>query len=149
MKISFLPMSVLVASLMGFGVSVMIAEAQELESSHSEVVANAAKKALAERVEARWKALSERDYHLAYQFETPAYREAYSPQIFRGRFGEQIAWKKAEVAEVKIQDSTAAVKVRVSYRAAAPSMTPPIMEGVRIMQEAWVREGQEWFHVFR
>lgn len=99
---------------------------------------------IAERAEARWKALIKGDFDAAYLYATPEYRSVFSVQQFRGRFGSAVAWKLARVASVEYDRSNVAqVVVEVEYSASAGMHE---VRGVRQMKESWVyTAGSGWY----
>lgn len=104
----------------------------------------AQKPQIAERAEARWKALIKGDFDTAYMYLTPEYRSVFSAQQFRSRFGGAVAWKLARVASVEYDRSNVAqVVVEVEYSASAGMHE---VRGVRQMKERWVYTvGSGWY----
>ena len=99
---------------------------------------------VAARAQERWDALVDGSFDGAYQLESPALRAAYSSRAYRGRFGQQMRWTAAEVAEVDLDGDRANVRVMVSYFTLGPDGRP--LENERPIFETWVREGGEWWH---
>ena len=102
---------------------------------------------IGERVEARWKALSERDFRGAYAFETPAYRKVTPFERFVAQFGGAVDWHGAEVKGVKLGDpgDTAKVSLAIDYTAPMPTGEP--YEGRRGVYEDWILAEGEWWYV--
>ena len=100
---------------------------------------------VAARAQERWNALVDGALEDAYLKESPAFREAYTLRAYRGRFGHQLRWIAAEVAEVAVDGDMASVRVMVSYVSLGPDGRP--MEGERPLEEAWLREEGEWWYV--
>lgn len=105
--------------------------------------------AVRERVEARWRALVERDFQKAYQYETPGFREAYTVPVFKGQFGDWVIWKSAKAGEVKIEGTKAKVMVRLVYSAIVPNAPQPMVENSTHVEETWMLQNLDWFHVSR
>lgn len=99
---------------------------------------------IAERAEARWKALIAGDLDAAYQFSSPEYRSVFSLQQFRAKFGTAVVWNLARVKSVKYDDSNVAqVVVQVEYQAPVGLQS---VKGVREMTENWLYStGSEWY----
>lgn len=102
---------------------------------------------IADRSHARWHALMDGAFEDAYNLESPAFREVYSLRAYRGRFGHQMRWTGAEVLGVDVDEDLASVRVLVSYVALGAGGT--LVEGERPLQEQWLRERGEWWHVGR
>jgi hypothetical protein len=102
---------------------------------------------LKQRVSERWVALTKRDFQQAYQYESPAYRAVYTLDDYRGGFGGQVAWKRAEVTQVAIHGERAEVMVKVDYKAALPMQGAEVVDGLTHLQENWINEGGTWYRV--
>jgi hypothetical protein len=63
---------------------------------------------LLERVEARWRALEQRDFDTAWTFTSPAYREVFSKALYRQKFSYMVEWQLTGV-EFLTYDARAAV----------------------------------------
>jgi hypothetical protein len=100
-----------------------------------------------ERVEARWKALSEGDFREAYQFESPGYRAATSYERYLSGFGHAVTWTGAEVKRVVIGDTgdTATVRLSLSYITTLPDGDRMPMQNA--MTEKWIRADDQWWLV--
>lgn len=96
------------------------------------------------RAEARWNALIEGGYDRAYQFETPAYRAAFSPRIFRTRLGQAAVWTSAKVTRVDIEGDRATVRIFIEYEALGANGVP--YRNGRPIDENWLRVNGEWWH---
>lgn len=101
---------------------------------------------LAQRVQARWEAISAGDYEKAYAFETPAYRSVFSIQQYRGRFGNAVEWKSARVLSTQYDEShMASVSVAVEYEALVSLAGS--MRNVRVMAEKWLYSDGAWWYI--
>ena len=93
------------------------------------------------RAQARWNAVVAGDWQKAYNFATPAYREAVDLAGFRGRSASPVTFKSAEVVSVKCEESACEVRMRVGFA--------PIQRGFpdlsSTLDERWVNEGDEWW----
>ena len=99
---------------------------------------------IAQRAEARWKALISGDLAAAYQFASPEYRSVFSLQQFRAKFGTAVVWNLARVKSVKYDDTNVAqVLVQVEYQAPVGLQS---VKGVREMTENWLYStDSEWY----
>jgi hypothetical protein len=103
---------------------------------------------LRQRIADRWQALIKGDFEAAYQFETPAYRAVYTSLQFKYQFGNQIAWRVANVKDVRYDDSNVArVTVSVSYHYDEPEKKEyrPLNTTAQI-NEIWLRKDGQWWH---
>lgn len=104
----------------------------------------AQKPLIAERAEARWKALIAGDFDTAYRFFSPEYRAVFSLQQFRAKFGTAVVWNFARAKSVKYDDSNVAhVLIQVEYEAPVGLQS---VKGVREMAEKWLYSTEsEWY----
>lgn len=100
---------------------------------------------VAERAELRWAALVDGALEEAYDFEAPGYREVYTLRAYRGRLGQQVRWTAAEVLDTAVDEDRATVRVLVSYVAIGAGGQP--VDGQRPLEETWLREDGEWWHL--
>lgn len=114
------------------------------------VEANATQRAVLERrVAAKWEALIRRDFAAAYVFTSPAYREAFSLDVFKRSFGNgRVAWRRVEVVSVDFKDDDAAtvgVKIHIVYH---DPQSQKSLDMATHDQESWVyTDGQWWYLV--
>lgn len=107
---------------------------------------------LLERVEARWKALEQRDFGAAYEFTSPAYREVFSKSLYEKKFSYMVEWELTGV-EYLTYDADAAVAsvaARVMSKPVKHTSAASAALGAvpRKQVEKWVFvDGQWWFSV--
>jgi hypothetical protein len=104
------------------------------------------------RVEARWAAVVKRDFERAYQYESPGYRDLYSLERYKGRFGGQVGWVDARVAKLAIEGTSAKVVVTVQYKAMVPfnlESGSAVAAGETALDERWILDGGIWYHLPR
>lgn len=102
---------------------------------------------LKERVLVRWQALVKGDFDAAYQFETPAYRAAYTPSQFRYQFGNQTLWRMANIIDIHYDDPIVArVQVEIAYRYAEPAKGHRMQDMTQQVNETWLRKEEQWWH---
>jgi hypothetical protein len=105
-----------------------------------------AKQQVKERAEARWDALSHRDFRKAYEFQSPGYRAATSYDRFLRQFGNVVTWQGAKVTRVQLGDKgdTASVGLTLSYTTILPDGDS--LPGRRGLTEKWfLADGRWWF----
>jgi hypothetical protein len=107
---------------------------------------------LLERVEARWRALEQRDFGTAYEFTSPAYREVFSKTLYEKKFSYMVEWELTGV-EFLTYDAEAAVASVAARVMSKPvkhtSAASAALGAVPTKQvEKWVFvDGQWWFSV--
>lgn len=99
---------------------------------------------LAQRAQARWDALVEGDFERAYEYETPGYRQVYSLQTFKNRFGHNVRWQNAKVRAVTPDGDVAEVRVLLSYKSL--NLEGRLIEGERPVWERWLLVDGEWWY---
>lgn len=104
------------------------------------------KPVIAQRAEARWKALIAGDFQTAYEFETPARRSVFSLQQYKGNFGNSVVWQLARVKSVEYDPvNVARVVLDVEYQ--APVKGVENARGVRQMTEKWLYSDGGWWYI--
>lgn len=97
------------------------------------------------RAEGRWAALIAGDFDQAYGFETPGYRELYTAQQYRNRYGKGLRWQQARVVEMELKSPKVAsvtLEIEYSFHVSGQGM----MSHKGPVTETWVRiEGQWWY----
>jgi hypothetical protein len=105
--------------------------------------------ALEQRVTAKWEALIRKDFAAAYALTSPAYRELYSLEAFKGRFGGKTAWRRIEVIDVAINDDDAATVGINLHFVYYPPQSDKALDMTTYFQESWVRVDGQWWHLVR
>ena len=110
---------------------------------------NPAKRAaLEQRVAAKWETLVRRDFAATYAFTSPAYREAFSLEAFRRKFGNgKVVWKRVEVVSVDFKGDDAAIvgiKIHIVYH---DPQSQRSLDMVTNAQESWVYVDGQWWYV--
>lgn len=102
---------------------------------------------LKSRVQARWGALIERDFHRAYSYCSPAYRNVFTVKQYVERFGApRLEWERVNVLEVlKEADNAARVKIQVFAKAFMPEVEKALPVST-VYTENWVLVGEEWWY---
>lgn len=109
-----------------------------------------AQEALKKRVAARWEALIRRDFAAAYEFNSPAYRKAFSLHDFKMKFGDgKVAWKRVDVVAVEPKgDDTATVDIKIHITYANPHSQKPV-DMATSYQESWVYTDDQWWYLVK
>lgn len=109
----------------------------------------ARQEALKKRVLAKWDAMIKRDFEAVYAFTSPAYREAFSFDVFKRRFGNaRVQWQGVDVVSLDPKGSDAAtvnLKINIVYH---DSRSQKPINMATHDQESWVyNDGQWWYLV--
>jgi len=101
--------------------------------------------ALRQRVTARWAALTQRDFHRAYTYETPEFRERATAADYTKTFGTMVEWRQVEVHKVEYHGSdSATVTLRVKY-SFPDSTAGDDIDAVGFLKERWVYQDNSWW----
>ena len=96
-----------------------------------------------ERAQARWNALVDRDYAVAYQFLTPGYRAVVPQRRYAGRLGGLASWESAKATSAKCEERRCVVQVEIEFRLALPGHADRLSS--TFLDEIWVLEDGQWF----
>lgn len=98
------------------------------------------------RADARWAALIKGDQKAAYQYNTPAFRAAISPEKFAERRGKDVRVMEAETVKVTCptQDKCDA-QIRLAATAAAMFRQNFPKQVVTHIDETWLLEDGQWW----
>lgn len=105
------------------------------------------RKALEQRVTAKWDALIRHDFDAAYSFTSPAYRQQFSLDVFKRQFATgRVVWKRIEVVDIEFKGNDAAkvgINIHLVYY---PAQAEKAIEMSPYVQEPWVWvDGQWWY----
>jgi hypothetical protein len=110
--------------------------------------AQSEEQALRERIHARWEAILALDFDRVYQFATPAYRRAHNLTHFQNQYAAQVHRKGIEIRDIRFDpEDPAAAKVGVLLTFESSGAVGPIFEGVSRVEETWVKQEGQWWHV--
>jgi len=102
---------------------------------------------VAERAQARWDAVIDRDPESSYEYQTPGYREKASVMDHAIRFSRrQITWAAADVLGAECIEDRCNVEVMVTYRADGAPGVLSGLEGSRAIEETWILIENEWWY---
>jgi hypothetical protein len=104
--------------------------------------------ALRQRVQSRWAAMINNDFHRAYEFCSPAYRALYTAKQYVSRYGSpRLSWDRVEVLTMHPVDAeTAKVKIKVFANVFVPESKKPV-PAATVFAESWVRADGQWWYV--
>lgn len=105
------------------------------------------RKALEQRVTAKWDALIRHDFDAAYSFTSPAYRQQFSLDVFKRQFATgRVVWKRIEVVDIEFKGNDAAkvgINIHLVYY---PAQAEKAIDMSPYVQEPWVWvDGQWWY----
>ncbi len=102
---------------------------------------------LERRVSGKWDALIRKDFEVAYAFTSPAYRNLYSLNRFKSKFGGKVGWRRIEIADVAFNgDNAATVSLYLHFVYHPPQVEKSFNMRTSI-QESWVRLDGQWWYV--
>jgi hypothetical protein len=100
---------------------------------------------LANRVEAYWRALSERNFEAAYAFLLPSYRQTHTAEQYGSRFGGAVRWRVATVQGIRY-DTPKVAHVRLNLETEhVPSWGGQAERLVTRLDETWLNRDDEWW----
>jgi hypothetical protein len=100
-------------------------------------------KAVAERAQARWDALIESNWAVAYGYMTPAYRAVVPLKRFGSQFSGPARWEEAKVTGAKCEDKRCVVSVAVGLRLLIPAHADRVT--TTHIDEVWLLEEGQWY----
>ena len=101
-----------------------------------------------ERSQARWDALLSRDYAGAYAFYSPGYRSTVSVVDFEIHFRmRRIRYSSAEYLDLSCEENTCTVRFNLGYRVNSPVPGVNVWDGYDVIDEQWVKTGDEWWYL--
>ena len=99
---------------------------------------------VSERADARWHYLIKGDFKAAYDYLSPSYRSAVSPEQYRAGLKEGL-WTGVEVRTVQCpKEDVCKVEVDVDYAYILKGRSVP---GKRSLQETWRKDMGQWWNV--
>ena len=101
-----------------------------------------------QRAQARWDALLSRDYAGAYAFYSPGYRSTVSVVDFEIHFRmRRIRYSSAEYLDLSCEENTCMVRFNLGYRVNSPVPGVKVWDGYDVVEEQWVKTGDEWWYL--
>jgi len=105
---------------------------------------------VAERAQARWDALIERDFELARSYYSPGFRAQNTASGFASAMqGRPVRWDDARVDMVDCSRDKCTVKVNVTYTAIAAPGHLADMQNTRPLNETWIELDSEWWYSYQ
>ncbi len=106
--------------------------------------------ALESRVEARWRAMEQRDWSGVYSYATPAYRAIISESMFAQKFSYMLEWELTSVELVNYDADAAVASVAVRVMSRPVKLTSAASKAMGALPsrqvEQWVLvDGQWWY----
>lgn len=96
------------------------------------------------RIQARWQAMIAGDLPRAYEYLSPGTRGLMSLEQYRGRFGNTVSWKSAEVFKVVCkQADRCEATVKITYQPLLPRASIGLSE--TSVDEVWLLESGQWW----
>ena len=101
---------------------------------------------LADRVEARWKAMVEKNFESAYGYTLPSYRQANTLEQFAKVPSRSVVWRKAQVRSIRYDDpQIARVKIALESELVTPWSVGQPEKRVTGLEETWLNRDGIWW----
>jgi hypothetical protein len=94
------------------------------------------------RAEARWKAMIAHDLDGAYEFLSPGSKSANPPAAFKAKI-RPLDWRSAKALSAKCDNEKCSVEVKVAFS------DRRFGEVNTVLEETWIKDGGNWWYVFR
>jgi hypothetical protein len=108
------------------------------------------KAALIARVEARWAALEAQDYDLAYQFMSPAYRAAFTAEMYTSQFSYMVERELTSVEILNYDAAAAVASVAVGVMSRPVKQTSAASAAIGAVPvksvEKWILRNKTWWY---
>jgi len=105
---------------------------------------------LIQRVRERWQCLERNDYLCAYEFLSPAYRDVFTPEMYRNRYFSELERVLTGVKVVAYDRGAAVASVRIGVMSRsstdASSASRAIVVSPSTLTEAWLEYGGKWWY---
>lgn len=99
-----------------------------------------------ELAEQRWQFMLARDFEQAYEYETPAYRGAYTPELFAYQFNGGVDWREIKLLDSKeISDDLMEVQLELKYLFDEGGDFEQLLSSN--ITEDWIKVDGHWWHV--
>lgn len=100
---------------------------------------------VSERAIQRWQALIARDIGEAYEFLSPAYRQAVSLDRYKSSIGGAVAWQDVEVKRVECKQDLCDVSLMIRYKYKNNTVAADF-ESSTVLEEKWVLSDGDWWY---
>lgn len=98
---------------------------------------------VAERAQARWNALIDKDFSGAYGYLTPATRQLVTVEEYKANFGGELRYTAARVEKVTCEAEACKVQMMVTY-------DHRLMKGITTaIEESWILDKGQFWYVYR
>ena len=114
------------------------------------VLTTAQESQLLSRAEARWRALERRDWGRAYEFTSPAYREAFTREMYARRFSYMLEWELTSVEFVNYDERVAVASVAARVLSKPVKQTSAASAAIGTVPsnfvEQWILSDGQWWY---
>ena len=102
---------------------------------------------VAERAQARWNAVIEKDFEAAWAFYSPGFRQQNDEAVFRVDMARRpVQWQSAGLESVQCEEARCEAEFTVGYKAVGAPGVLSGFEGERTVDEIWIEiDGQWWY----
>ncbi len=95
-----------------------------------------------ERAEQRWRALIQGDVAKAYEFLSPAYRQAVPIEVYGARLGGAVQWNQALVDSINCNPESCSLKIAIDYKHRSTGQHV----NRTFLDEKWIRVDDQWWY---
>ena len=119
--------------------------------STSKELSESKERQLIQRVSDRWECLERNDYACAYKFLSPAYREVFTPEMYRGRYFSELERVLTGVKVVAYDRNAAVASVMVGVMSSSSTDASSASRAFSVtpstLSESWIQvRGEWWYH---
>lgn len=102
---------------------------------------------VADRAQARWDAMIERDFEKAWQYYPPGYRDQTSASQFAAEFARRpVRWENAEVDGIECEQQRCKTTARVDYSVPGAPGQLAGMKSSREVRGVWIEIDGNWWY---
>lgn len=99
------------------------------------------------RVQARWNALIEKSYDIAYTYFSSSYKSIVSEKDYIKTINPNIEWKKVDITRTRCTGDSCEVHVTANFHMKPQFGLPQGMDTNNFIVENWLRKDGEWWFV--
>ena len=119
--------------------------------STSKDLSESKERQLIQRVSERWECLERNDYACAYKFLSPAYREVFTPEMYRSRYFSELERVLTGVKVVAYDRNAAVASVMVGVMSSSSTDASSASRAFSVtpstLSESWIQvRGEWWYH---
>ena len=118
--------------------------------STSKELSESKERQLIQRVSERWECLERNDYACAYKFLSPAYREVFTPEMYRSRYFSELERVLTGVKVVAYDRNAAVASVLIGVMSSSSTDASSASRAFSVtpstLTEVWIQDSGEWWY---